>query len=163
MPVAVDRESEKGLLISNRTQPFHYHTGDATASKFLIKKYFNEAVHAENTSKALDALGIALHTTQDRWAHEVNRIKPGIRGLIAHIPFLGPKPDSIEDHPNYARRAVDESKHLISRFVHKVHNLGRVNNQPQYFKAVLTPEEQEKFKLSSAMRVLAGQVLKEQK
>ena len=159
----VDRESAKGFLLSNNTQPFHYHAGDAPTAKYLIKKYFNEAVHSKNTSKALDALGIALHTTQDRWAHEVNRVKPGIRGLIAHIPFLGPKPDSIEDHPNFARRAVEDSKRLINRFVHKVHDLGRVNNQPQYFRAVLTPEEQEKFKLSSVMRTLASQVLKEQK
>jgi len=159
----VDRENEKGLLISKARQPFHYHTGDAEASKYLIKKYFNEAVHAKTTSKALDALGIALHTTQDRWAHEVNKIKPGISGLVAHIPFLGPKPDSIEDHPTYAHRAVEDSKRLISRFVNKVHDLGKVNNQPQYFKAVLTPEEQEKFKLSSGMRTLASQVLKERK
>ena len=159
----VDRESEKGLLVSNKHQPFHYHTGDAAAAKYLIKKYFNEAVHSDTTSKALDALGIALHTTQDRWAHEVNKIKPGIRGLIAHIPFLGPKPDSIEDHPTYARKAVEDSKRLISRFVNKVHDLGKVNNQPQYFKAVLTPEEQEKFKLSSGMRTLASQALKERK
>jgi hypothetical protein len=129
----------------------------------LIKKYFNEAVHSENTSKALDALGIALHTTQDRWAHEVNRIKPGIRGLIAHLPFLGPKPDSLEDHPTYARKAVEDSKRLISRFMSKVHDLGKVNNQSQYFKAALTPEEQEKFKLSSVMRTLASQALKERK
>jgi hypothetical protein len=160
---AVDRESEKGLFISNKCQPFHYHSGEAPASKYLIKKYFNEAVHSENTSKALDALGIALHTTQDRWAHEVNRIKPGIRGLIAHLPFLGPKPDSLEDHPTYARKAVEDSKRLISRFMSKVHDLGKVNNQSQYFKAALTPEEQEKFKLSSVMRTLASQALKERK
>jgi hypothetical protein len=160
---SVDRESVNGLLVSNKHQPFHYHSGEAPASKYLIKKYFNEAVHSENASRALDALGIALHTTQDRWAHEVHRIKPGIRGLMAHIPFLGPKPDSIEDHPTYTRKAVEDSKRLISRFVNKVPSLGKINNQPQYFRAVLTPEEQEKFKLSSAMRTLASQVLKEPK
>ena len=159
----VDRESEKGLLMSSKHQPFHYHSGEAPAAKYLIKKYFNEAVHADTTSKALDALGIALHTTQDKWSHEVNRIRPGIRGLIAHIPFLGPKPDSLEDHPTYAHKAVEDSKRLISRFMNKVHDLGKVNNQPQYFKAALTPEEQEKFKLSSVMRTLASQVLKERK
>ena len=160
---SVDRESANGLLVSNKHQPFHYHSGEAPASKYLIKKYFNEAVHSDNASRALDALGIALHTTQDRWAHEVHRIKPGIRGLMAHIPFLGPKPDSLEGHPTYAHKAVEDSKRLIRRFVNKVPSLGRVNNQPQYFRAVLTPEEQEKFKISSVMRTLASQVLKEHK
>jgi predicted kinase len=159
----VDEVSTRGLLISDKYSPFHYHKGEEDFAHKMVGKFYNQAVQEKDTTKALDALGIALHTTQDQFAHSKNDVGPGIRGLITHIPIIGNSPDSIEAHPNFARRAVDASKRLISRFVHAHGDLGAVKKKNFYFEAELTPKELEEYetrKHSSAIRMLADQVLR---
>ena len=130
-----DYENVRTLFMSPKTKPFHYHQGEEKVSKGLIKSHMDMAVAAKNTDAALDALGIALHTQQDRWAHSTHGIKPGMGAMLKHT-FK--RVDNPKKWPNEAKRAVKDSERLIADFSkRRPKRLGKVTKAPRYFVARL--------------------------
>ena len=133
----VDWENAKYLTLSPRRSPFHAHVEEEGVSRGLINDHFNKAVKDPTTDGALDALGIALHTTQDMQSHEAQGVHPGLRGLTAHLPFFG-DPDSLTKHPENTDRAVRASEKLIASFIHKrEQGLDKVRGLPLQYHAVM--------------------------
>ena len=140
----VDRENLKRLDMSKSRSPFHSHAGEEEQSRKLIEDYYRKAQNDNTTEGALDALGIALHTTQDRFSHEKQDVPPGVRGLITHIPllprFLGGRhsPDSMEKYPELASEAAGASTDLMRRFMTERQSpLGAVGDRPLQYIAKL--------------------------
>jgi len=144
----VDKVNAKHLMISKKTSPFHFHKGEEEKSRQLIDDYYRRALNDNTTEGALDALGIALHTTQDEFSHAKQDVPGGVRGLITHIPglprFMGGRhsPDSIEKYPELAGQATDASTDLLRRFMdEREGGLGQVGSRPMQHQAILEEPE----------------------
>jgi hypothetical protein len=139
--LGTDLENLKTLMVSADKSPFHYHHGEETKAKELIEQHLHHAVEAKNTDQALDALGIALHTAQDRYAHSEHQIPHGIKGLWAHMPW-GPRADNPSRWPEKADKAVADTKTLISAFVAQGGPLDRVTDAPLHYHARMEKDAQ---------------------
>jgi hypothetical protein len=140
----VDKENLKHLMISKKTSPFHFHAGEEDQSRKLIEDYYQRSLNDNTTEGSLDALGIALHTTQDEFSHSRHDVPGGVRGLITHVPklprFLGGRhsPDSIEKYPELAEEATGASTDLLGRFMREHQgDLGAVGDRPMQYTAKL--------------------------
>lgn len=140
----VDNENAKHLMISKKTSPFHFHKGEEEQSRKLIDDYYHRALNDNTTEGALDALGIALHTTQDEFSHAKHDVPAGVRGLITHIPllprFMGGRhsPDNMEKYPELADQATGASTDLLRRFMaERQGGLGEVGDRPLQHRAIL--------------------------
>ncbi|MDD1709983.1 MAG: cysteine peptidase family C39 domain-containing protein, partial [Methanoregulaceae archaeon] len=141
---SVDIENAKYLMMSPKRSPFHFHKGETRTANSLIKTYMDRAIHNETTEGALDALGIALHTAQDRYAHKEQDVPPGVAGLLTHAPLIGYSPDSVEKYPEKAEAAIQDTAHLLKTFFRKRReNLGRIDKEtPLQYRAVLEKKAQ---------------------
>jgi RHS repeat-associated protein len=99
----------------------HSMQGNGTASGDLIRELMERARSAKTTgdkAAALDALGRALHTIQDRYAHKNTR---GLGGWVEHawgeLPFTQ-GPDNPYKYNGYAyRNAYTATKNAIQQYM----------------------------------------------
>lgn len=114
----VDLRSAKTLfgILPDKYSAYHYHKGEEQQSAKIVDRLVDKAVRSDNERSAFRNLGEALHVAQDQHSHSVNDVKPGIKGLIKHLPLVGNNPDSIKAYPDNAKRAVEDSANLLVRF-----------------------------------------------
>jgi RHS repeat-associated protein len=103
--------------LSNQTNdPAHYMPGTGAEATKLIDQLLDTAVKAEvggRHSEAMKALGQALHTVQDRYAHDAQNA-----GWLAHMN--GSAPDNPAKHPKEYQDAKRASQEFVQRYLAEV-------------------------------------------
>ncbi len=79
--------------------------------------YYNTQMASAMTNGSLGALGAALHTIQDAYAHALAGA-----GMLAHLPYFGTKPDNPYYDPNVdrARQAEEATKQAIREYMRRM-------------------------------------------
>ena len=110
--IAVNANLNVDRLSNQGNNAAHYMPGSEAEAQNLINDLLNQAEAAEACGQhdaAMDLLGQALHTTQDRWAHSEQNA-----GWMAHVTG---NPDSPTEHMNEYINAYRDTKQLIQTFV----------------------------------------------
>ncbi len=94
--------------------PAHYMPGTQEAGETLINNLIAQAIENERAGRhdeAMQNLGAALHTAQDRWAHHEQGA-----GWKEHLPWFGTDPDNPERHPQEYTKAYDATLEYIRQY-----------------------------------------------
>jgi len=96
--------------------PQHYMPGTAEAAERFIADRMRQALEAGGRDQALKALGEALHTIQDKWAHGETDVPGTIWQHILGRLGLGRDPDDPAQNEVGAIRAQQDTERLLRDF-----------------------------------------------